>query len=130
MHVADVKDGEAIKRWRQPLEPDIVMPDDNALRVPPSAPIESGQLQRVANERMDRIPVLDVKEVDALAEDLRLVVRLDSKSQSRVQRSETLLQFQQDFLVHQEPSLNPCWRETLERRATCRGNAHPGTERT
>jgi len=49
---------------------------------------------------MDRIPVLYVKEDEALAEDLRLVVRLDGQSLSGVERSETFLQFAQDIFVH------------------------------
>jgi hypothetical protein len=49
---------------------------------------------------MDRIPVLYVKGEQALAEDLRLVVRLDTQSLSRVEQSETFLQFAQDIFVH------------------------------
>ena len=49
---------------------------------------------------MDRIPVPYVKGEEALAEDLRLVVRLDAQSLSRVERSETFLQFAQDIVVH------------------------------
>jgi hypothetical protein len=37
---------------------------------------------------------------EALAEDLRLVVRLDAQSLSRVERSETFLQFAKDIFVH------------------------------
>jgi hypothetical protein len=49
---------------------------------------------------MDRIPVLYVKREEALAEDLCLVVRLDTQSLSRVERSETLLQCMRDIFVH------------------------------
>jgi hypothetical protein len=49
---------------------------------------------------MDRIPIPYVKEEEALAEDLRLVVRLDAQSLSRVERSETFLQFAKDIFVH------------------------------
>jgi hypothetical protein len=40
---------------------------------------------------MDRIPIPYVKGDEALAEDLRLVVRLDAQSLFRVERSETFL---------------------------------------
>ena len=49
---------------------------------------------------MDRIPIPYVKGEEALAEDLCLVVRLDTQSLSRMERSETLLQFAQDIFVH------------------------------
>jgi hypothetical protein len=49
---------------------------------------------------MDRIPILDVKESQAMAERLRFVIGLDSQSLSGVDRSETLLQFMQDIDVH------------------------------
>ena len=49
---------------------------------------------------MDRIPIPYVKGEEALAEDLRLVVRLDAQSLSRVERSETFLQFAKDIVVH------------------------------
>jgi hypothetical protein len=41
-----------------------------------------------------------VKGEEALAEDLRLVIRLDPQSLSRVERSKTLLQFAEDIFVH------------------------------
>ena len=93
MHVAKVEYGEAIKQPRQLLEPDVVVPNENAFCVPSSEPIETGQLKCVSNDRMDRIRILDVKEDEAVTEDLRLMVRLDIQSLSRVEWSETLLQF-------------------------------------
>jgi hypothetical protein len=41
-----------------------------------------------------------MKEGESLAEDLRLVIGLDPQSLSCVDRSETLLQFMQDVVVH------------------------------
>jgi hypothetical protein len=72
----------------------------NAFCIPACAPIKTRQLQGVSNDRTDRIPIPYVKEEEALAEDLRLVVRLDAQSLSRVERSETFLQFAKDILVH------------------------------
>src|ERR1019366_4604118 len=79
----------------------VIALDENASCIPASAPVETGQLQCVSNDRMDRIPVLYMKGDEALAEDLRRVVRLDAQSLSRVERSETFLQFAQDILVHE-----------------------------
>jgi hypothetical protein len=50
---------------------------------------------------MERIPIPYVKGDEALADDLLLVVRLDSQSQSCVVRPKTFFQFAQDVLVHE-----------------------------
>src|ERR1700681_2282364 len=100
MHVAKVEYGEAVKKRRQLLEHNVVALDVNAFCIPARAPIKTSQLQGISNDRMDRIPIPYVKEDEALAENLRLVVRLDAQSLSRVERSETFLQFAQDIFVH------------------------------
>ena len=64
----------------------------------PRGPRAIGPL--VMSAGMDRIPVHYVKGEEALAEDLCLVVRLDTQSMSRMERSETLLQFAQEIFVH------------------------------
>src|SRR4030081_43121 len=100
MHVANVEYSETVKKRGQLLEHNLVALDENAFRIPACSPVETGQLQCVSNDRMDRIPALYVKGEEALAEDLRLLVRLDAQSLSRVERSETFLQFAQDIFVH------------------------------
>src|ERR1700676_4400377 len=100
MHVANVEYGEAVKKRWQLLEHNVVALDENAFCIPACSPVETGQLQCVSNDRMDRIPVLYVKEEETLAEDLPLVVHLDPQTLSCVQRSETFLQFAQDIFVH------------------------------
>src|SRR5450756_653474 len=100
MHVAKVEYCEAVKKGRQLLEHNVIALDENASCISSSAPVEAGQLQCVSNDRMNRIPVLYVKGEQAFAEDLRLVVRLDTQSLSRAERSETCLQFAQDIFVH------------------------------
>jgi hypothetical protein len=52
---------------------------------------------------VDRIPVLDVEKIQPLAEQLRLVVALDSETLARIDAPETPLQFRQDLLLHREP---------------------------
>jgi hypothetical protein len=49
---------------------------------------------------MDRIPILDVKESQAMAERLRFMIGLDSQSLLCMNAAETLLQFRQKVLVH------------------------------
>jgi len=89
MHVAKVEYGEAVeKRW-QLLEHNIIALDENASCISASAPVETGQLKCISNDRMYRIPVRYVKGEEALAEDLCLVVRLDTQSLSRMERSDT-----------------------------------------
>src|SRR5947208_5723885 len=105
MHVAKVEYGEAVeKRW-QLLEHDRIALDENASCISASAPVETGQLKCISNDRMDRIPVHYVKGEEALAEDLCLVVRLNTQSLSRMERSETPLQFAHDIFVHGTTSL-------------------------
>jgi hypothetical protein len=54
---------------------------------------------------MNRIPVLDVKEIDPLAEYLRFVIRLNSQAQPCVQPTQPPLQLVQKSLVHCGPPL-------------------------
>ena len=51
--------------------------DLDLLRVLAATPIQPHQFERRPNDGMDRIPVLNMKEVDPLTENLRLVIRLD-----------------------------------------------------
>jgi hypothetical protein len=53
------------------------MSDLDLLRVPAATPIQSHQFERHPNDGMDRIPVLNMKEVDALTKNLSFVIRLD-----------------------------------------------------
>jgi hypothetical protein len=46
---------------------------------------------------MDRVPVLGMEKVDALAEYLSFVVLLDAESQPGVYSSEAFLQFSENF---------------------------------
>src|SRR6266436_1962666 len=77
MHVADVEDGEFIKRDREARPQDEVVADLYTLCILATAPIQPCQLQRVANNGVDRIPVLDVKKVDAMTKYALLIILLD-----------------------------------------------------
>jgi hypothetical protein len=49
---------------------------------------------------VNRIPILDVKEIEAAAEDAQFMVGLDAQALARVQASQTPLQKLQVFIVH------------------------------
>ena len=55
----------------------MIVSDLDLLRVLAATPIQSHQFERRANDGMDRLPVLNMKEVDPLTEDLSFVIRLD-----------------------------------------------------
>src|SRR6516164_488687 len=73
MQVADMEHCEAVEPAWQCLECKIVMVDPDALRVSYATPIQAGQLQRCSNDGMDRVPVLDVEKIDALAKNLSAI---------------------------------------------------------
>ena len=49
---------------------------------------------------MNRVPVLNVEEIDSLTKDLRLMVFLDSQTLFCVRGSKTLFQFIRDCIIH------------------------------
>jgi hypothetical protein len=63
----------------------MIVSDLDLLGVLPATPIQSQQLECHSNNRVDRIPVFNVKEVDPLAKNLGFVIRLDSQALSCVQ---------------------------------------------
>jgi hypothetical protein len=57
------------------------------------ATVEPGQFQEDADQRWARVPVLGMKEIQTLAENLGFVIDLDPKALARVERTQSLLQF-------------------------------------
>ena len=100
MHVADVEDRESIENGWQVRPLNLVVAYLYTLCIATPAPIQSSQLQRVANNRMDRILVLKVKEVDATPKHALLIVLLDPEPLACIQASEALLQFCKEVLLH------------------------------
>src|SRR5215471_2068160 len=78
----------------------MVVPDLNALGIAHAPPIQAGQLEREPDQRVDRVPVLDMKEIEPLPEDLRFVIALDPQPLPRMKAPEPLLQLVQDIIVH------------------------------
>jgi hypothetical protein len=91
MRIADMKDGEAVKARRQIGTLDSVLLDDDVLGISAPTPIKAGQLQDISNERMNGVPVLDMKEIEALTEDLGFMIGFDSQSLLGMDPAQTLL---------------------------------------
>jgi hypothetical protein len=72
---------------------------DGSACIANASPIEASRHEDGADQDMRQRQILDVKKVDALAEDLRLMVLLDAKALPRVPPPETLLKDCQNILV-------------------------------
>ena len=94
VQVGKLQNGEAFEGRRQMRDFDVVMPDLDRKRVPPSACEQTGRAEAPANQSMDRTPVLDVKEVSALAKDVGLIVALEAKALADVKVPEARLECQ------------------------------------
>ena len=99
MQVAELKDGEAVEHLRQLRRGDAVVSERDLGGVVDAPPIEAGGHEDRPNEKMRRREVLDMKEVQSLAEDLRLVVLLDAQTLPRVQPSEALLKRVRNIVI-------------------------------
>ena len=78
---------------------DAVVPNLHLGCVVDAPPIEAGCHQHRADQGMRRREILDVKEIDALSEDLRLVVLLDAEPLARIAPSEARLKQVWDGIV-------------------------------
>src|SRR5665647_2519445 len=78
----------------------MIVPDLDILRILAATPIQSHQTKCSPNDRMNRIPVLNMKKGDALAKNLGFVIGLNSQALSCVQPTQPPLQLVQDSLVH------------------------------
>jgi hypothetical protein len=91
VQIADLQQREPVEGGRQRRKADGVVLDLDLRRIAPAAPVKARQHEGYANHRMNRIPVLDVEKIEALAEDLRFVVSLDPESLLGVQASQAPL---------------------------------------
>lgn len=99
MDIADVEDGEAVKRRRQLSRDDAVVLELDLRRIAQAPPIKSGEHQSAADQRMRQRGVFEVKKIQPLAEDLCLVVLLDAEALPRMQAPETFLERAQHVVV-------------------------------
>ncbi len=92
MEVGELEDGEALERLGQLRRANEIPPELDLRRVAQAPPIETRGHEDGADRRMTQGQVLDVEEVDALTEDLRLVILLDAEALARMATAEALLQ--------------------------------------
>src|SRR5262249_37190836 len=107
VEVAELQQCESVEAARQLRRRNAIVPDLDVLGIAHAPPMEAGQFEREPDQGMDRVPVLDVKEVEPLPEDLGLVIPLDSQPLPRVQASQPLLELVQDLIVHCRSPRNP-----------------------
>src|SRR3990172_12137688 len=100
MRVADVQQRIAIKLRRKSWQLDLVLADAYPQRVAPAAAVQADQPQAVTDERVDRIPVFEVKEVGTLAEHLGLVLGLQAQPLSQMHTPNALCKVIVNRLVH------------------------------
>jgi hypothetical protein len=96
MKVTELNDGESVEGLRQVRRLNAIVPYVDLCRIANASPIEARRHEDCADQGRQ---ILDVKEVYALAEDLRLMVLLDPEALSRVTPPESLLKDCQNILV-------------------------------
>src|SRR5690349_15558596 len=92
MEIAKLKDGETVERLRQARRYDEVLAQLDLCRVAEAPPIEASRHQNRADHGVGQGEILDVEEVDALPEDLRLVILLDAEARPRMAPTKALFQ--------------------------------------
>ena len=92
MEVAELKDGEAVEGRGQTGQRNRVVPYLDLCRITEAPPIKARCHEDGADQDMRQGQILDVKEVQALAEDLRLVILFDSDTLTRMAPAEALLE--------------------------------------
>src|SRR6478609_647299 len=99
MKVAELNDGEPIESLRQEGRVNAIVPYADLCRIGDASLIEACRHEGSADQDMRQWQILEVKEVYALAEDLRLMILLDRKAIPRVLPPETLFKDCQNILV-------------------------------
>ena len=84
MKVAELNDGESVEGLRQVWRLNAIVPYVDLCRVANASPIEARHHKEGADHDMRQREILEVKEVYALAKDLRLMVLLDPEALPRV----------------------------------------------
>src|SRR6516164_2422861 len=101
MKITNVKQREPVECDWQRSEPDIVVPDLYARGIGFPTPIQTGQFKQYADERMDRVPILNMEKIESLTKNLSLVIGLNSKTLPCINApTQTLLQLTQDGFDH------------------------------
>jgi hypothetical protein len=99
MDIADMEDGEAVEARGQTGRDDAIVIELDLRRIVQAPPIKSGEHQDDPDERMRASRILEVEEVESLAEDLRLVILLDAEALACMEASERLVERSQHVVV-------------------------------
>ena len=99
MKVAELNYGESVEGLRQVWRLNAIVPYVDLCRVANASPIEARRHEEGPDQDMRKSQILEVKEVHALAENLRLMILLDRKAIPRVLPPETLFKDCQNILV-------------------------------
>lgn len=92
MHIADMQDGVTVEGRRQSGQFNIIMLDFYPHSVLTAAPVKPRQSQAVANNGMDRVPVLDMKKIQSTAENASFVVIFNPQTKARMHAPESLFE--------------------------------------
>jgi hypothetical protein len=74
VEITYVQQSEPVEGTRQRWETNMIVPDLDTFGVPLAPPVQSAQFERGSNKRMNRIPVLNVEEIDTLAKYVCFVI--------------------------------------------------------
>ena len=100
MHVADLQNGEAIELAWQASRADMVVAQLDIMSVSVAAAGQASDPQHRADHGVHRVPVLDVKEVTALAECLCFVLGFDPQPLAGMQAAKSTLQESLNFFYN------------------------------
>ncbi len=101
MQIAELKDRESVEAaWDFPRS-EVIGSDRYLSRISASPAIQACDYKTCLDHEMRPRKVLKVEIVDSLPEDLRLMVRLKTETQSGMQSSEALLQARNDVVLVQ-----------------------------
>ncbi len=92
-----MQDGEVLEGVGQARRGDEIASQFDPLGVALAARVKAAEAQREAHHRMHRVPVLDMEEIQALPEGLRLMIFLDADALSRMDLAEALLEAARDL---------------------------------
>ncbi len=92
MRVAHLQDAVAVEGARQALDRHLVVPQPHAAGVAPGAGMQAGQAQRDADQRMDRVAVLEMEEMRAEAADALLVFGLQTQAAAQMDAPDPCLE--------------------------------------
>ena len=90
MKIAKLNNGEPVESFRQERRLNTIVPYADLCRIADASLIEARRHEYGADQDMRQRQILEVKEVHALAENLRLMLFLNPEAVARVLPSQTL----------------------------------------